>query len=371
MKHVAAETGVAPLFEPLQAGALALPNRIVMAPLTRNRAGPGGVPTELMATYYRQRARAGLIIAEATQIRPDGQGYLDTPGIHSEAQVAGWRRVTDAVHTAGGRMVLQLWHVGRISHTSLLGGHAPVAPSAIPAEAKTYTAEGFQPVSAPRALERDEIPGLVADFARAAERALDAGFDGVEIHAANGYLLEQFLKDGANRRDDDYGGSAENRMRLPLAVTEAVTEAVGGDRVGIRISPVTPANGIDETDPQPLYEAFIERLSPLGLAYVHVIEGATGGDRDYRPFDYAALRRRFPGAWMVNNRYSPEMAAAAVAEGQADLVAFGRSFIANPDLPDRIAAGAPLQKADSSTFYGGGAEGYTDYPFLKEAEAAQ
>ncbi|MCS4505959.1 alkene reductase [Arhodomonas aquaeolei] len=361
---------VEPLFQPLRVGDVAVPNRIVMAPLTRNRAGGGNAPTELMARYYSQRAGAGLIVAEATQIRPDGQGYLYTPGIHSDEQVAGWRRVTDAVHEAGGRMALQLWHVGRISHTSLLNGEAPIAPSAIRAEAKTYTANGFEPVSEPRALEASEIPGLVADYARAAERARDAGFDLVEIHAANGYLIEQFLKDGANQRTDDYGGSIENRARLLFEVTDAIVEAVGAGRVGIRISPVTPANGISESDPTPLYEHVVDGLAARSLAYVHIIEGATGGDRGFQPFDYAALRRRFPGCWMANNGYTPAMAGEAVASGYADLVAFGRSFISNPDLVQRIALDAPMQKADSSTFYGGDERGYTDYPFMEQAATA-
>jgi N-ethylmaleimide reductase len=356
---------LAPLFAPLRAGELELPNRIVMAPLTRNRAAAGQVPGPLAAEYYAQRAGAGLIVAEATQVVPEGQGYVDTPGIHSREQVEGWKRVTAAVHARGGRIVLQLWHVGRISHVSLQpGGQAPVAPSAIRADAQTFTRQGFEPVSAPRALDAAELPALVEAYRRAAVNAREAGFDGVEVHAANGYLLDQFLRDGSNHRDDAWGGSIENRTRLLHEVAAAVAGAVGGGRTGVRISPVSPFNDMRDSDPQPLFERAVERLAPLGLAYLHVIEGATGGPRDAQPFDYEALRRRFPGAWMANNGYTAELAAAAVGEGRADLVSFGRPFIANPDLVERLRRGAPLAEFDPNTLYGGGAEGYTDYPAL-------
>jgi N-ethylmaleimide reductase len=361
----ASATDLAPLFTPFRAGDLELANRIVMAPLTRNRAAPGQVPGPLAAEYYAQRAGAGLIVSEATQIVPEGQGYLDTPGIHSREQIEGWKRVTSAVHARGGKIVLQLWHVGRISHVSLQpGGQAPVAPSAIRADAQTFTSQGFEPVSEPRALRADELPGLIDAYRRAALNAREAGFDGVEVHAANGYLIDQFLRDSSNHRDDEWGGSIENRTRLLYEVAAAVAGAIGGGRTGVRLSPVSPFNDVHDSAPQPLFERAVERLAPLGLAYVHVIEGATGGPRDAVPFDFEALRRRFPGAWIVNNGYTGEMAAAAVAEGRADLVAFGRPFISNPDLPQRLRMGAPLAELDPATLYGGGAKGYTDYPAL-------
>ncbi len=359
------ETAAA-LFQPYRLGSMTLANRIVMAPLTRNRAAAGNVPTPLMAEYYGQRAGAGLIVAEATQICPEGQGYIDTPGIHSDAQVAGWRQVTRAVRERGGRIFLQLWHVGRVSHVSLQpGGQAPVAPSAIAAQAKTFIAGGFAEVSAPRALRLDEIPGIVAAYRRAAASAVAAGFDGVEVHAANGYLIEQFLKDGANRRDDAYGGSIENRSRFLAEVMAAVCDGIGGERVGVRLSPVSPANGISDSDPRRLYDHVIARLNAIAPAYIHVIEGATGGPRDVDPaFDFTALRRAFRGTYIANNGYDRGLAAQALAAGTADLVAFGKPFIANPDLVERLRHGAALNPPDKATFYGGGAKGYVDYPEL-------
>ena len=359
------------LFDPGRYGDIAVANRIVMAPLTRNRAGPGQVPTDLMAHYYAQRASAGLIVSEATQISPEGQGYLDTPGLHDEAQVAGWRRVTDAVHAAGGRIVVQLWHVGRISHVSLRAdGSPPVSSSARIARAKTLTARGFEPVSAPRALRSDEIPRVVDDYRRAARHAVAAGFDGVEVHAANGYLIEQFLRDSLNDRSDAWGGSPENRVRLLVEVMQAVAAEMGASRTGVRLSPVTPANdAAPDSDPQALYGLAMQRLAPLKLAFVHVIEGSTGAARDFAPFDYAALRETYRrdhagGGWIVNNAYTRQMALDAVAGGQADGVAFGRPFIANPDLVERLRRGAELAVPRRETFYGGGAAGYTDYPAL-------
>ena len=358
-------TAPSPLFDPISVGALRLANRIAMAPLTRNRAADGNVPTDLHATYYAQRASAGLIISEATQISPLGQGYLRTPGIHSPEQVAGWRKVTDAVHAAGGCMVLQLWHVGRVSHLSLLPeGEVPVAPSAIRADTKTFIESGFADVSEPRALRLDEIPAIVEDYRRAARNAMDAGFDGVEIHGANGYLIDQFLKDSSNRREDEYGGSIENRTRFLYEVAQAVTSEIGGDRTGLRLSPVSPANDAYDSDPQALFGRAVERLAPFGLAYIHVIEGATQGPRDLKGFDFLALRKSFAGAWIANNGYDGAMAAAAIESGATDMVAFGRAFIANPDLPRRLREGAPLNEPDRDSFYGGGAEGYTDYPTL-------
>ena len=353
------------LFQPIQVGELALPNRLVMAPLTRNRASAGNVPTALNATYYAQRASAGLIIAEATQICPEGQGYIATPGIHSPAQIAGWKLVTEAVHANGGRIVLQLWHVGRISHTSLQpDGKAPVAPSAIRAEAKTFVAEGFVDVSMPRALELAEIPALVDSYRQAAAHAREAGFDGVEVHAANGYLIDQFLRDKSNHRTDAYGGSIENRTRLLFEVCEAVAGEIGAGRTGVRLSPLTAFGDVADSDPQALFNRAVERLVPLQLAYIHVIEGETGGDRHPQPFDYAAMRRPYKGAWIVNNGYRRASAVEAIESGAADLVAFGREFIANPDLPRRLRENAPLNPLDPDTLYGGDAHGYTDYPAL-------
>ena len=362
------------LFEPTHAGDIALANRIAMAPLTRNRA-PDAIPTELTATYYAQRATAGLIISEATAISPEGQGYADVPGLYGTEQLDGWKKVTRAVHEAGGKIVVQLWHVGRISHTSLQPGHAkPVAPSAICAHAKTVLLKDgvptFTDTSEPRALDAEELPRIVQDYRHAARNAIAAGFDGVEIHAANGYLIDQFLKTGANQRTDDYGGSIKNRARLLLEVTRAIVDEIGGGRTGIRLSPVTPANDIVDENPQPLFDYVVRELGKLGLAYVHVIEGATGGPRELpdRPFDYAELRNAYraaggKGAWMVNNGYDRALAEAALANG-ADIVAFGRPFISNPDLVERLKQNAPLNELNRDTLYGGGAKGYTDYPTL-------
>ncbi len=361
------------LFDPLRLGDIDVATRIVMAPLTRNRASAGQVPNEMMAQYYAQRANpatgAGLIVSEATQISPEGQGYLDTPGLFNAEQVAGWKRVTDAVHAEGGRIVVQLWHVGRISHVSLQpGGQAPLSSTAKAAQTKTFIAGGFADVSAPRALGTDEIAGVVAQYRRAAELAIEAGFDGVEVHGANGYLIEQFLRDTINDRSDAYGGSIENRARFLLEVMQAVTGAIGGGRTGLRLSPVTPANdaGID-SQAQQLFEHVGRQLAPLKLAFVHVVEGATGGPRDNAPFDYAALRAAFGAPWMVNNGYTRQMALDAVAGGSADLVAFGKPFISNPDLGRRLREDAPLNDLRPALLYGGGAEGYTDYPALAPA----
>jgi N-ethylmaleimide reductase len=363
------------LFEPVQAGDLRLANRIAMAPLTRNRA-PDAIPTPLMATYYTQRASAGLLITEATAISPQGQGYADVPGLYGTEQLDGWKRVTHAVHAEGGKIVVQLWHVGRVSHTDLQPGNAaPVAPSAIRAHTKTVLIKNgvptFTDTSMPRALDLDELPGIVQDFRHAARNAIACGFDGVEIHGANGYLLDQFLKTGTNQRTDDYGGCIKNRARLTLEGVRAILDDIGGGRTGIRLSPVTPANDIVDDNPQQLFDYLLAQLAPLGLAYVHIIEGATGGPRELsdRPFDYAGLKDVYrkaggKGAWMVNNGYDRALAQAAVATGAADIVAFGRPFIANPDLVARLEKNAPLNQPDQTTFYGGGAAGYTDYPTL-------
>ncbi len=361
------------LLEPYKLGPINLPNRVVMAPLTRNRAVEGLVPSPLAIEYYGQRASAGLLITEASQVSQQGQGYQDTPGVYSKEQVAGWRKVTDCVHERGGRIFIQIWHVGRVSHTSLQpNGGAPVAPSAIRAKGKTFVNGTFTEISEPRALALEEIPGIIESFRRGTVNALEAGFDGVEIHGANGYLLDQFAKDGTNKRTDAYGGSIENRAKLMLEVAKVVAEEAGPERTGIRISPVTPANDVSDSNPQPLFDYIVDGLNALKLVYIHVIEGATGGPRDIAPFDYGSLRQRFKGTYVANNGYDFELANKVLAANQADLIAFGKPFIANPDLVERLKRGAPLNEWDKATFYGGGAKGYTDYPALDEAlDAAQ
>ena len=356
------------LFSSFRLGDLDVKNRIVMAPLTRNRATKGtNAPNDLNAEYYRQRASAGLIISEATQISQQGQGYIWTPGIYSEAQVEGWQKVTKAVHEADGRIFIQLWHVGRVSHVSLQpNGAAPVSSSAIAARTKTFIEGGFADVSMPRALTMEEIAGVVRDYAAAAENAKKAGFDGVEIHAANGYLIDQFLKDGVNKRTDIYGGSVENRARFALEVTDAILRIWDRSRVGIRIAPVSPANDVSDSDPAKIFLYLAKALSARGLVYMHVIEGATGGPRDIAPFDYLALRQTFAGAYMANNGYTRDLAIETLAEKRADLIAFGKLFISNPDLVERLRRDAPLNPFDQTTFYGGDARGYTDYPRLAE-----
>lgn len=358
------------LFTPARIGDLEVPNQVVMAPLTRNRALPDGdVPHALNAEYYAQRASAGLLISEGTQISPEGKGYAWTPGIHSPDQVRGWRLVTDAVHKAGGRIAAQLWHVGRVSHTVLQpGGQAPVGPSAIAAETRVYDGEGFVPASVPRALETEELPRIVRDYAHAARQAQEAGFDAVEIHAANGYLLHQFLADGSNRRTDAYGGPVANRARLLLEVAEAVATVWTPGRVGVRLSPFSNFSGIADSDPMTTFGHAIEGLSGLGLGYLHMVEGQTGGPRDLPPGgDIQALRRLFRGTYIANNGYDRALAIETVERGRADAIAFGQLFIANPDLVDRLRLNAPLNEPDQTTFYGGDARGYTDYPTLEKA----
>ena len=357
------------LFDSVRVGDIALANRIVMAPLTRNRA-VGGIPTALMAEYYRQRASAGLIITEASHISPMAQGYLDTPGIFTPEQVAAWRRITDGVHAAGGKIVIQLWHVGRISNSVLLpNGAAPVSSTSIAAKTKTFTRDGFVPVSTPRALRDDELPGLVAEYRHAARCAVQAGFDGVEVHSANTYLLEQFLRDSINDRNGSYGGSIANRARLLIEVMQAVCAEVGAGRSGVRLSPTTTfgKSSLLDSDPQALYGYVVKQLAPMGLAYVHMLQGETSGARQPEgipEFDYAALRKSFPGAWIVNNGYTRSEGMEAVTSGAADLVAYGRAFISNPDLVRRLKNDAPLNELQADKLYGGGAEGYTDYPAL-------
>lgn len=356
-------TSSSPVFEPVRVGAWQLPQRFVMAPLTRNRAAAGGVPSDLAVEYYRQRASAGLIITEGTQPSAVGQGYLDTPGIHSDEQVAGWRRVADAVHAGGGHVVVQLMHAGRIAHPDNKNGLETVAPSAIAAPGQMVTADGQKPHPVPRALETDEVPGIVEEFVHAARQAMAAGLDGVEVHAANGYLLHQFLAPSSNTRTDGYGGSPENRARLVVEVTRAVAEAIGADRVGIRLSPAHDIQGViedDAADVAATYGTLVDQLAPLGLAYVSILA-------DPRSDLVGDLRRRFGGTVLLNSGFASvttlEDVETVVGEGLGDLVAVGREFIANPDLPRRWKEGLELNEVDPSTFYGGGAEGYTDYPF--------
>ncbi|MBO0905488.1 alkene reductase [Jiella sonneratiae] len=357
------------LLQPYDLGPIALKNRIVMAPLTRSRATSDGVPKDIHVEYYRQRASAGLIVSEATNISPEGRGYAWTPGIFNDEQVAAWKKVTQAVHGEGGKIVLQLWHVGRVSHPDLQpGGALPVAPSAIAPAMKAFTEGGMKDAVAPRALEASELPRVVADYAKATENAKAAGFDGVEIHSANGYLLDQFLRDGANRRTDEFGGSVENRLKFPLMVVDAVSKVFGPERTGIRISPVSPANDLKDSDPASVFTAYVEALSARKLAYLHVVEGATRGDRDPHAFKAWSLRRHFDGTYMGNNNYTPDLAEERLAAGDIDLACFGRPFISNPDLVERIRLGAPLAEWDEATFYGGAEAGYTDYPALTEEE---
>jgi N-ethylmaleimide reductase len=358
------------LFEPYKLGNITLSNRTAMAPLTRNRAIAGNVPNPLAIEYYGQRASAGLLITEGTPVSQQGQGYQDVPGIYTKEQIAGWKKITEAVHAKGGHIFMQIWHVGRVSHVSLQqNGGAPVAPSAIRANTKTYVNNSFTDVSEPRALELGEIPGVIDSFARGAANAIEAGFDGVEIHGANGYLLEQFVRESTNKRTDAYGGSMENRAKLMLEVAAAVAREIGGDKTGIRISPVTPANDAAiDSEAQKLFDYITDGLSAEKLVYLHVVEGATGGPRDNAPFDYASLRKRFKGTYIANNGFDLALAEKVLAANAADLIAFGKPFISNPDLVERLKSGAPLNEPDKATFYGGGAKGYTDYPTLAAAK---
>lgn len=362
------------LFTPVKLGAYEMPHRIVMSPLTRSRAGKGLTPTEMNATYYAQRASAALVITEATHVTPQGIGYTKTPGIGTAEQIAGWRSVTDAVHTEGGKIFLQLWHVGRISHPSMQeGGALPVAPSAIAADGQVLTYEGMKEFVAPRALATEEIQGVVEYFRAGALGALAANFDGVEIHGANGYLLDQFLEDSTNRRTDEYGGSIENRARLLLEVVAAAIEVWGADRVGVRLSPAGTFNTMKDSDPAATFGYVTEQLGKLGIAYLHVIEPADKSAYKVGGEVVSAtrhLKSLFKGTVITAQGYDFETGNAAVARGDADLVAFGKLFIANPDLPSRFRLRAPLNEPDASTFYGGDERGYTDYPALELETAA-
>ncbi|WP_041657308.1 alkene reductase [Azoarcus sp. KH32C] len=360
------------LFQPARIGDIEVANRIVMAPLTRSRAdeAKGDLPGSPMnVEYYRQRSNAGLIISEGTQVSPIGKGYMATPGIYSDAQVEGWKPITQAVHEAGSKIVAQIWHVGRITHPDLTGGVQPVAPSAVKPNVFAYTHNGKVEVPQPRALSIEEIAEVVQQFRRAAANAIRAGFDGVEIHGANGYLVDQFLRDGANKRTDQYGGSIENRARFALEVIDAVVAEIGAGRVGIRLSPVTPANDLSDSNPQAVFGHLIEELNKRGIAFIHFVEGATGGPRDVPGFDFAWARKTFKGSYIANNGYDREMAIEAVESGRADAVAFGRLFIANPDLVQRLIHNAALNTPNPKTFYTPGPVGYTDYPLRDTVSA--
>jgi N-ethylmaleimide reductase len=356
------------LFSPVKIGPHQLSHRVVMAPLTRMRSDPGDIPSKLMVEYYSQRAsKGGLIISEATPVSIRGYGYAGAPGIYSDSQIAGWRRVNDAVHAKGGRIFMQLWHVGRQSHTDLQpNGEAPVAPSAIAADGYAYTQHGEKPFSMPRALALEEIPGIVEEFRAGAERAMRADFDGVEIHGANGYLPDQFLQDGTNKRTDEYGGPIENRARFLLEITRAAISVWGADRVGVRLSPSSTYGSMSDSDPATTFAYVADQLDRLGVAYLHVVEPRIKGTEDVAmgaaPVAAQHLRQKFNRTLIAAGGFTGESAQAIVAAGDADLVAFGRHFIANPDLPERLRRRLSLNRYDRSTFYGGDARGYTDYP---------
>jgi N-ethylmaleimide reductase len=354
------------LFSTYSLGGIELKNRMVMSPLTRCRAVEGNVPNPLAVTYYTQRAGAGLIITEATQVTPLGQGYPHTPGIHSPEQVAGWIKITDSVHSAGGKIFLQLWHVGRVSHPDFHGGELPVAPSALPVEGELFTSLGKKKIVTPRALELSEIPRVVEQFRLGAENAMAAGFDGVEIHGANGYLLDQFLKDGSNHRADAYGGSLENRARFPLEVADAVIGVWGPDRVGYRISPYFDYYSMSDSNPPETYDYLVKELNRRKLGFLEIVEGVSGPRQPAPGSQLLApvLRNIFKQAYMVNGGYNAQLGNEIIEKGGADLVSFGTLFLANPDLPERFKKNAPLNSPDASTFYSGGEKGYIDYPAL-------
>ena len=364
------------LFSPVRVGPYAVSHRIVMAPLTRMRSEPGDIPGDLMVKYYTQRASGGgLIVTEATPVSRQGYGYAGAPGIYSDAQIAGWRRVTDAVHAKGGLIFLQLWHVGRQSHPDLQpGGAAPVAPSAIRAEGYAYSVNGEVEFTTPRALELSEIPPIIEEFRAGAERALRAGFDGVEIHGANGYLPDQFLQDGSNKHTDEYGGSIENRARFLLEVTEAAISVWGPQRVGVRISPSGTYGSMHDSDPETTFGYVAERLSQRGIAYLHIIEprikGTELAKEDHPPVATPHLRAKFKGTIIAAGGFTKETAEAILNAGHADLVAFGRYFISNPDLPERFRLNLPLNRYDRATFYGGNERGYLDYPLHPDTRVA-
>ena len=372
LPHAMTDVGTFKLFQPTRIGDIDVANRVVMAPLTRSRADEpnGDIPGSAMnIEYYRQRSNAGLIISEGTQVSPAGKGYMATPGIYSDAQVEGWKPIVKAVHDAGSKIVAQIWHVGRVTHPDLTGGAHPVAPSAIQPRTIAYTRNGKVDVPQPRELSVEDIASVVDEYRRGAANAIRAGFDGVEIHGANGYLIDQFLRDGANQRTDSYGGSVENRARFALEVVDAVIAEVGAGRVGIRLSPVTPVNDLSDSNPQAVFGYLVEELNKRGIAFIHFIEGATGGARGVPGFDFAWARKTFKGTYIANNGYDRDLAIDAVESGRADAVAFGRLFIANPDLVQRLKRNAALNTPNPQTFYSPGPAGYIDYPALETAAA--
>lgn len=355
------------LFQPTKVGSIELKNRIVMAPLTRSRAdeAAGDIPgSDMNIQYYVQRSNAGLIISEGTQISKTGKGYMATPGIYSAEQIQGWRKITDAVHHAGSKIIAQIWHVGRITHPDLTGGTAPIAPSPIKPNVAAYTHNGKVDIPVPHELTIEEIKEVINEFRQAAANAIKAGFDGVEIHGANGYLVDQFIRDSSNQRTDKYGGSIENRTRFALEVVQAVSKEIGADRTGIRLSPLTPFNDLSDSNPQATFGKLIEELNQFNIAFIHVIEGATGGPRDIPGFDYLWARQTFKGSYIANNGYTREMAIETIETNKADAIAFGRAYIANPDLVERLKTGAHLNEPDPQTFYAPGPKGYIDYPLL-------
>lgn len=356
------DPSLAPFFTPVQLGALQLPNRVLMAPLTRSRANEQTAPRDLHIDYYRQRATAGLIVSEGSQISAEAVGYIRTPGIYTPEQVAGWSEVTTAVHAAGGRILCQLWHVGRISHTDLQpNGQAPVAPSALVATGSAFTPDGFKPLSTPQALTDHDIQRVLGDWEHAARCARQAGFDGVQIHGANGYLIDQFLRDGANQRNDRYGGSPENRARFLREVVDAVVGVWGAERVSVRLSPQnTSFNSMQDSDPATTFRAAVQAISGLGLAYLEGVEMGGPADNSLHPM----LRDTFDGPYVANGGFTAELGAQWLRDGKADAISFGQAFISNPDLPERFRRGAPLNEGDRTTFYAGDAKGYTDYPAL-------
>lgn len=358
-----------PLLTKYNLSGMELANRMVMAPMTRSRAGEENVPTDLMAKYYRQRSSAGLIISEGTQISHQGIGYPWTPGIHTDEQVEGWKKVTNAVHEESGKIFAQLWHVGRVSHPLYHDGEPPVAPSAVKPEGQIFTADGMKDFVAPRALEMNEIPGIVEDYAQAARNAIKAGFDGVEIHGANGYLIDQFLKDGTNKRDDQYGGNLENRTRFAIEAVQAVVDTIGAEKTGIRFSPAGRNQGIIDSNPKETFGYLLEKLNNFNLAFVHLMEPMSDvSDLENYPTEVTKyFRDIYEDTIITNAGYDQESGNKAIEDGTADLVAYARLFLANPDLPARFAANAELNEPDQNTFYGGEEKGYTDYPFMNES----
>ena len=358
------------LFDPIRLGPYVLPHRVFMAPLTRGRADPDGTPTDIMAVYYAQRASAGLIISEATAISPQGVGWHNAPGIFTPRHVEAWKPVTDAVHRAGGRIFLQLWHTGRVSHPDFVAGGRPVGPSAVAAAGQARTPAGRKPFVVPRALRVDELPGIAEDYARAARCAIHAGFDGAEIHAANGYLLDQFIRDASNQRRDDFGGSIERRWRFPIQATQAVIDEIGASRTGVRVSPYVSFNSMRDSDPVATFTYGARELSRRRIAYLHVVEGPPGHPFGSEgPSVHPHIRAAFDRVLILNGGFDAATGDEALASGAADAIAYGVPFIANPDLPARFRTGATLNVPDQEAFYTPGSRGYTDYPFLDQGEA--